>query len=82
MTALTCTSSSGATRAWYSGSTTIPTKSPIESNHWIATPSKLNKGEQLTLIINAASRLLIWSMARSARSAPAAVATEPAETAA
>jgi phosphate transport system permease protein len=36
----------------------------------------------VTLIVNGLSRLLIWSMARSARSAPAAVAAEPAETAA
>jgi phosphate transport system permease protein len=36
----------------------------------------------ITLIVNGLSRLLIWSMARSARSAPAAIAVVPAETAA
>jgi phosphate transport system permease protein len=36
----------------------------------------------ITLIVNGLSRLLIWSMARSTRSMPAAVAAEPAESAA
>src|SRR5256885_11644687 len=33
--------SSGETCAWYSGSATMATKSSIDSNHWMATPSKL-----------------------------------------
>jgi phosphate transport system permease protein len=36
----------------------------------------------VTLIVNGLSRLLIWSMARSARSAAVAIAAKPAETAA
>jgi phosphate transport system permease protein len=36
----------------------------------------------ITLIVNGLSRLLIWSMARSTRSMPAAVAAEPAKAAA